>query len=58
MVKLTEQEWKNLYAEMRMAPGQEPYTFEEFKAVTTIVSEAAEYDPGEENEAEVLDGKT
>jgi len=38
----------------KMMPGQEPYTEEELKQLHKMVSDAAEGDPGETEEAEVL----
>lgn len=34
----------------RMMPGQEPYTDEELSALYRLVADAADGDPGEENE--------
>lgn len=41
----------------RMMPGQEPYTEKELAALYKLISEAAEADITEENEAEVLAGE-
>jgi len=38
----------------KMMPGQEPYSKDEYKKLTDMVEEAAEGDPGELEEAEVL----
>lgn len=38
----------------RMMPGQEPYTQEELDRLYAAVADAADGDPGEEGEAEVL----
>jgi len=39
--------------QLRMMPGQTPYTNQELAKLYTLVSDAADGDPGEQDEAQV-----
>jgi len=39
---------------VKMLPGQSPYTEAELELLYSLISDAAEGDPGEDGEAEVL----
>ena len=46
--------WMKQASESGMMPGQTPYTPEEQKAVSKLISDAADEDPGEQNEGMAL----
>lgn len=48
--KLKKAERVQVYAKVRMMPGQTPYTEAELETVYQLVSDAADDDPGEVNE--------